>query len=377
MKKQCSKAELEDVMSIIEAGTYLEEWDFALTEDAKGILELSDIHWTMTGTGTENLHNRIIAQINGTKQSIPLKRSTWKYTAAAAAAVVALVCGFWFFQYQDKPPENGQSRITYAHDIAPGKSGATLRIGNGKRISLNGSKAGVIIGESKVRYNDGTEAIFSAELNKREWYTAATAGGNTYMLTLPDGTKVWLNAASQIEFPSRFDGENRQVNLEGEAFFQVAKDSAHPFIVIAKNQQIKVLGTHFNVNSYADENETTTTLLEGKVQITAAKANITLVPNQQATVDPAGTARVSDTDTELAIAWKNNKFMFESNDIKSVMRMIQRWYNVDVIYRGPLPDVTFGGKVSRFDNISSVLRVLETTGGVHFKIEGRKIYVSK
>jgi transmembrane sensor len=375
IESQCSAAEREEVLSIIEAGSYLEEWEFALTEDAKQLSVRKDVPLPVNPSQTERLHQKIIDSVNHTNQPISLKRITLRYVAAAA--VLAFVCGLWFFYYQDKNSGGGQSRIAYANDVVPGNYGATLQIGNAKGIILSDKKKGLIIGADKIAYNDGSQLISRDEASKNELYTVSTATGNTYMLTLPDGTQAWLNAASQIQFPSAFKGKERRIRMIGEAYFQVAKDSAHPFIVTAENQEVKVLGTHFNVNSYADEKHTTTTLEEGSIAITSSKANVSLVAGQQATIDANGIAQVSDVDPEVAIAWKNNKFVFENNDIQSVMRMIQRWYNVEVVYSGPLPEASFGGKVSRFDNISSVLSALETTGGVHFKVEGRKIYVSK
>ena len=384
MNKQCSRAELGQVMSIIEKGTFHEEWEYALTEDANFVVTTTE-HSLMSESSALYLHDRIMITVNEETPAVlrPATSLPWKLISFAAAAVLLLLSGWWFFKDQNRGSNAAKEQITYQNDIAPGKSGAILRLEGGKEITLNSSKSGLVIKSNALSYNDGTELKAATSASKTELYSASTGIGSMYMLTLPDGTQVWLNAASQLDFPSRFNGNTRRVSLKGEAYFQVAKDKLHPFMVESRGMQVKVLGTHFNINSYPDEKTTKTTLLEGSVQLLpsslqgGSSTETILKPGQQATLAANGTLSVSQVDTTQAMAWKNNKFIFENNDIKSVMRMVQRWYNVEVIYSGPVPDAAFGGKVSRFGNVSNVLRVLETTGGAHFKIEGRKIYVSQ
>ena len=375
MEKQCSKAELEKVVLILQNGSYPEELEYALNQDAENIINTNDDSISWNEVSKLNLHHRLnssIAGLNNAQQ--PFKFSgILKITIVAAAACFLLFFGWFFFGQQESPPQQTQ----YANDIAPGKSGASLRLPNGKEITLNGLKAGVVIKDNQLRYNDGSGVGVTAKAAVNEMYSASTAAGNTYILTLPDGTQVWLNAASQLDFPAQFGNDSRIVKLKGEAFFKVTKDKTHPFIVESKGQQIKVLGTQFNVNSYADEKAIKTTLVEGSVQVNTAVQNAILRPGQQSATATDGTFKVSEVDTTLATAWKNNKFIFEDSDIQSVMRMIQRWYNVEVVYTGPLPDASFGGKVSRFNNVSNVLHVLELTGGAHFQVKGRTIYVFK
>jgi transmembrane sensor len=378
--KQCSAAELEKVLVILQVGTYPDELDYALTQDANKVIEAGEDIGKWNHVSTLNVHHKLITAITDQKKTVNPKRPgvILKMVSISAAACILVFFGWYLYDLNIA----GIDRIQYEGDIAPGKAGATLRLQNGKEISLNGLKTGVVIKDNQLRYNDGSGVGVDAKASVKEMYTANTAPGNTYMVTLPDGTQVWLNAASQLDFPSHFEGKNRMVSLKGEAYFQVAKDKLHPFIVESRGMQVKVLGTHFNINSYADEKITKTTLIEGSVQlITSSLRGLSteaiLKPGQQGTLADNGTLAVSEVDTTLAMAWKNNKFIFENNDIESVMRMVQRWYNVEVIYSGPLPDAAFGGKVSRFSNVSNVLRVLEATGGAHFKIDGRKIYVSK
>jgi ferric-dicitrate binding protein FerR (iron transport regulator) len=228
---------------------------------------------------------------------------------------------------------------------------------------------------------------------KSQILTANTAKGQTYQFTLPDGTKVWLNAGSKLEFPSSFvNSKARSVKLSGEGYFEVAKDKAHPFIVETDLQNIEVLGTHFNVNSYADEPDTRTTLLEGSVQVTPkhltpkqakAKAQV-MMPGQQAILDKRFDIQLKQvTDLEYFIAWRASgandpgSMAFDNNTLEEVMRRISRWYNVTVEYRGNVKrDIRFSGMIKRNVPLSKVLRLLEaTTGSAEFKIEGRRLIV--
>jgi transmembrane sensor len=287
---------------------------------------------------------------------------------AVAAAVATIAFGIWF--YTARLTVNHDSRIAIQNDIAPGKNTATLTLGMGKVINLSDAKSGLVIGND-LRYNDGTAV--AAQAPKSVILTAATPLGGTYQFTLPDGTKVWLNADSRLKFPSKFDGDKRNVKLEGEAYFEVAKDKSHPFLVQTDNQTLEVLGTHFNISSYSDENTTRTTLLEGSVKIN----DIVLRPGQEAVLTD-GLIKIISADIEAEIAWKNGDFVFSGADFRSVMREIMRWYNVTVEYDDSVPDdIRLDGWVSRKNNLSVVLRRIESLGNVHFKLEGRRITVSK
>ena len=302
----------------------------------------------------------------------------------AAAATIALVFGIWF--YTSHYPEGSATTKNFlTNDIAPGKTGATLTLSNGKTIVLGGEKdgklaeeAGISISKTKdgqLEYTiSGTAGSTEGKMN-----TLSTAVGQTYILNLPDHSRVYLNAASSLTYPSSFSGSKiRHVELSGEGYFEIAEDKAHPFVVVSLGQQVEVLGTHFNINAYQNEPALKTTLMEGSVRVsnTSGKQFLVLKPGQQSILTVDG-IQVTKVDTDLAIAWKNNEFMFENESIENIMRMVERWYNVEVIYIGARPTERFVGVVSRFDNVSKVLQLLESTGGVNFKIEGRKIYVSK
>jgi ferric-dicitrate binding protein FerR (iron transport regulator) len=211
--------------------------------------------------------------------------------------------------------------------------------------------------------------------------TVSTPYGGQYKVLLPDGSKVYLNAGSTISYPFFFDQKTRSVSLSGEAYFEVAKDKSRPFVVSVPrtvnvpDQKITVLGTHFNISAYPDERAYTTTLLEGSVKVSSSEKNISevLVPGQQAVL--AKTLKIGPADTDGALAWKNGVFYFANQPIDRVMRELERWYNIEVQYQGEMPRVGFWGQISRNKMLSDVLRDLEYTNSIHFKIEGRRVTV--
>jgi transmembrane sensor len=303
----------------------------------------------------------------------------WPRIVAVAAAIALMVLGLYFFNYnrgsQNKDP------LLAANDIVPGKVGATLTLANGQRIRLTAAMSGELATEAGVVITKSAEGQLVYEIKETEgetdrMNTLSTAKGETYQVRLPDSSLVWLNAASSLTYPvNLFRDGKRRVRLDGEGYFEIAKDQKHPFVVESKSQQIEVLGTHFNVNAYTDERVIRTTLLEGSVKIIQDEQSKQIKPGEQA-MNAGSSITISQADTEFAIAWKNNKFIFDSQRIEDIMRMIARWYNVEVIYTTKIPKETFWGSISRFDNVSRVLEKLESTEKVHFKVQGRKIYVS-
>jgi len=310
-----------------------------------------------------------------TKAAKPVK--LWpRIGIAAAVAAIILSTGVWFLKNNQSGPH------TYASDVAPGRSGATLTLANGQKINLanaaNGelaSQSGVIISKSakgQLIYEIKEKANQVAQLN-----TLSTANGQTYKVRLPDGSLVWLNATSSLTFSSNLNEEGkRKVKLVGEGYFEVAKDKDHPFIVESSNQEVEVLGTHFNINAYGDENMIKTTLIEGTVKVITPKLQKMLLPGQEA-VKSGADIQVHTVKAEQAAAWKDGRFVFDNKKIGDIMKMIERWYNVQVIYEGEMPEDLFLGSVSRFDHVSQILNVLESTGRIHFKVEDGKIYVSR
>ncbi|WP_316838194.1 FecR family protein [Pedobacter nutrimenti] len=307
-----------------------------------------------------------------------------KYIAAASILIVLSVGLFYFMVTKNEAVKNSLQ----VNDIRPGKNKATLTLASGQSIELSDTKSGLVIGSTELTYNDGsalTSTSISSQNNlsiaKNVQLMASTPRGGTYQLILPDGTKVWLNAASSLNFPSKFIGKQRIVTLKGEAYFEVAKDKVHPFIVQSKSQQVEVLGTHFNINSYEDEGAIKTTLMEGSVRVISKELKNNseqkiLKPGQQSSF-ANNTITIAEANTDEALAWKNNEFVFHDESIASIMRKISRWYDVDVVFEGVDPNEKFWGSISRFSNISKVLENLQLTGEIHFEIKDRKVYVQK
>lgn len=327
------------------------------------------------------LLNQSFTKIMDTIGKEPEQRTLklWPRIAVGIAAVLAVIAfGIYFFN--DKNTTE-QHQLMAGQEVIPGKIGATLTLASGKKIRLTDVADGEIAKEqgiSVVKTADGQLVYEIAEGSgdPDKMNTLSTSRGETYILILPDKSKVWMNAASSLTYSTNLSKHGRKVKLEGEAYFQVTEDKSNPFIVESRGQQVEVLGTYFNVNAYADEDRITTTLLKGSVRVSGKTGAKILKPGEQSAVNE-NSISISPVDTERAVAWKNNKFLFENDDIRYIMRMIARWYNVDVVYTGEMPTEKFGGGVSRFDNVQQVLKILESTGGVHFKIEGRKILVSK
>lgn len=321
------------------------------------------------------------------KRSITFPLIRW---VAAAVILITVGIGSWFYishQGSDRPGS------PYANDVPPGGNDAVLTLADGSKISLTDADEGELLQAGGVRIVKAVDgqliySIDPARLKAQDaitFNTITTPRGGQYQVNLPDGTKVWLNAASSLKFPTTFTKlKERKVELSGEAYFEVAKHKEQPFKVISaianssRAQEIAVLGTHFNINAYDDEPETKTTLLEGSVNVSARRGgkseSILLIPGQQAVLTNSE-LKMQAADTEEAVAWKNGNFVFNNERIESIMRKIARWYNVEVVYQGKITDNDFIGTVPRFKNISEALTILELTNTVHFKVEGRRITV--
>lgn len=310
-----------------------------------------------------------------------------RYIASAAAAVVIFAAAALYLLLP-KSSHGPHSQSIYANDIAPGSNKATLTLADGSKIDLNDAHIGNLdkTGPVKiVKAKDG-QIVYDApgqQATKPQiaYNLVTTPRGGQYQVILPDGSLAWLNAASSIRFPTGFSGQTRKVEITGEVYFEVAKkiDPAtgkrQPFIVGSNNQQVEVLGTHFNINAYSNENAVRTTLLEGSVKVSLLPSHDAriLKPGQQSTVAGAS-LQIASADTVMAIAWKNGEFQFDQADIKDVMRQAERWYNVDVEYQGDIKGKKFVGSISRSLPASKFLNILSYTG-VKFKIEGKKIIV--
>jgi ferric-dicitrate binding protein FerR (iron transport regulator) len=277
-------------------------------------------------------------------------------------------------------------------DIAPGSEKAVLTLADGSTIILDNAANGNVAqqGGTKIIKLDNGQLAYDAGRNTHRrvlsgellYNTISTPRGGQYQITLPDGTKVWLNAASSIKFPTAFSGSTREVEMTGEAYMEIAKNSKQPFRVKANGTEIQVLGTSFNINAYSDEEAVKTTLIEGRVRVSSLKSNVILKPGQQARIALAvssdqqakGITVVNDADIQQALAWKNSLFKFNDASIEVIMRQLARWYNLDVVYEGNVTK-TFLATIPRNVPISQVLEALEITGAVKFKVEANKVTV--
>jgi len=399
------------------SGIGRESWAYIAAETAGEVgagLEIGSGRYNRTG-----LEVRYEPEV--TLKSRPMFR-LWR-GVAAAVAVVAITLGTWLYYptLSSRVPRDLNRNAIHKdlNDIAPGHNTATITLADGTVINLDTNRTGVVFNSDDLTYADGTSVtsslLSSSSLRGKhsdeaisQTLTASTPRGGTYQFVLPDGTKAWLNAASSIRFPSSFAGtQRRSIEMTGEVYLEVAKDRAHPFIVKSRGQEVEVLGTHFNINAYTDESNVKTTLLEGSVKVSslqqgsadasslrgraeASRSNLpgrgpsttqgvatTLKPGQQSILSNTNRIEIKQVNTAEAIAWKEGNFVFNNEDIETIMRHIARWYNIEVKYEGILPAGEFSGNVSRSKNISQVLQALELTKLVHFKVEGRTVVVTK
>lgn len=282
------------------------------------------------------------------------------------AAAVLLVFGVSTYIYLNNKPEKGivKNNTLQQHDILPGSDKAILTLADGQQIKLD-SSANNLLAESGVKNNNSSISYTAVSSVSNGTHTLTTPKGGQYKLELSDGTRVWLNSASSITYPAVFTGNERTISLTGEVYFEVFKDKSRPFIVTAEKEQIKVLGTKFNINAYSNESGIKTSLLEGSVSI----ANTVLKPGE-AFINGS----VTKTDITQDIAWKNNLFNFDNKRLEEVMRQLERWYDIEVHYATKPPKIKFTGEMYRNINLSDVLEGLNKMG-VKFKLEGKILTV--
>lgn len=323
----------------------------------------------------ERVYTRISEETDRTRMRI-----AWWKPAAAAAVLFLAGLGIWKgTRSAQEPLANVQEEVT--NDVMPGGEKAVLTLSNGRQIVLDSAADGLLAqqGGTSVNKLSNGQLVYDGEDNREGeivYNTMTTPRGGQYRLTLPDGTKAWLNSASSITFPTAFAGASRSVTITGEVYLEVAKDEKMPFTVKANGVDIAVLGTHFNVSAYPEDGAVRTTLLEGKVKVSTAAGSRTIAPGEQA---QAGNGRLDvhqHVNLDQVMGWKNGRFVFEGEPIARVMNQLSRWYDVEV---GDIEQVDdrFYLDLPRSKKLSDVLKALELTGKVKFKIEGKKIVVMK
>ncbi|MEO5682461.1 MAG: FecR domain-containing protein [Chitinophagaceae bacterium] len=320
-------------------------------------------------------------------EQVKVRRLPWRRFAGVAAAVLFLLVAttaIWIVTMKT-PAGNltlsgSKTILPQQNDLLPGGNKATLTLSNGSVISLDDAQTGKIAlqGNTVINKSANGQLVYKALGSKHAeivFNTLTTPRGGQFKLVLPDGSSVWLNAASSITYPASFTGDDRKVEIAGEAYFEIAHNPAKPFIVNVNGMEVKVLGTHFNINAYNDEAAIKTSLLQGSVMLHKGDNAVMLQPGQQAQLTADEKVKVvNDVDMDEVVAWKNGYFAFNRASLQSVMRQIARWYDVDISYEGKIPERLFGGKIDRNSNASEVLKILEESK-VHFNIENKKITV--
>jgi len=359
-------------LSTREDKAFLESWylahnqssSFAMDDEDK-VKDLNEI-WSKINPGKTSPHVSIF------------------YRMAVAASILVFLCaGAYFMLRQHKQAEKN---AIGKNDVLPGKNTATLTLANGKKIALDdrsegqlSNNAGIIIHKKK-----SGELVYTVSANagqgqnSNQFNTLSTANGEQYQVVLPDGTHVWLNAASSIKYPVAFGNGERMVELTGEAYFEVVHNAAHPFKVKTARQIVEDIGTHFNINAYDDEPAIKTTLIEGAVKVSSMMSSkiLFIKPGQQSQLNEQGLS-VASVDVDEVLAWKNGNFDFDDESLESTMRKIAKWYDVQIVYAQKPAGVSFFGEISRSKNLSAVLSALSITGKVHFRMDAKKIIVSQ
>ncbi|MDB5116518.1 MAG: fec operon regulator FecR [Mucilaginibacter sp.] len=374
-----SKRDFDHLLDKYKAGkcspdeiAFLESWYLTYEESHKELLSLTD-------------RKEDVDRVWNNLKDVSYKRQIliWPKLAIAASILLFLSVGSFFLPHkQTKQSEITKNKI---HDVGPGGNKAILILSNGKQIVLTGAQNGKLAqqGNTIIKKTSNGQIVYLADerdasvSGKLTYNTMSTPKGGQYWVILPDGSKVFLNAASSLRYPTAFIGKERIVELTGEAYFEVAHNASVPFKVINKGQAIEVLGTHFNINSYGDESFITTTLLEGSVKVHTKNQEIMLKPGQQSEVntdsDQHNITLIDNVDIEEVIAWKNGLFQFKAATIKQVMDNAARWYDINVIYKG-MPDVKITGRMSRNVNLSGLIDLLKFEG-IKLKTEGKNVTI--
>ncbi|MBO9571404.1 MAG: DUF4974 domain-containing protein [Chitinophagaceae bacterium] len=380
LDQQTTPAETEQLMDWLAAAN--------LKNDVLPLMDLArdrnDVQEIKVQINTREIADRILSAENGNGRVIeiashPSRRNKTKTAWIKYAAAILIILGVGTYLWNNNKRNTAEIITTTADIAAPATEKSTITLANGKTIHLDSVSVGIIATEGKIsieKMKDG-RIVYHGTGEEKMLYNIISVprGSRTTSLTLADGTIVFLNTASSLKYPVAFTENERRVEITGEAYFEVAKDAKKKFIVDAGGLFTEVLGTHFNINSYEDENAKKVTLLEGKVKVRRGEENIILEPGQQAQA-AAELKLISHVDIDNVMAWKNGKFRFTDAGIEEVMRQLQRWYNIEVVYKEK-PTKRFDGGIPRNLSVSGALKVLEATGGVKFSVEGNKVIVMK
>jgi len=364
--------------------------------DYYNTLQKNELKWDELEMGDEHtagveLYSKVLSEIkareSSSKKVFFMRR--W-FIAASVSLLLGVSASLFFYLKNDNAflSTKNKTQPLIKNTIAPGGNKALLTLANGSKIILDDAATGELARQSGVKvtkaangqlvYTVENTSSNSATSGQMAYNTIETPKGGQYQVDLPDGSKVWLNAGSSLRYPTNFNGNIRSVQLAGEAYFEVAKNAKKPFRVVSNNQVVEVLGTHFNISSYIDDTSVKTTLLEGSVKVLSTKSNQSklLKPGQQSNINYLNSSfSVQQVNTEEVVAWKNGYFLFVDEDLKSIMSKFARWYNVDVEYAANVDNLRFGGMVSRSRDLAQALKIIEQTGNIKTKIEGRRVII--
>ncbi|MDT3401440.1 FecR family protein [Mucilaginibacter terrae] len=376
INKECSADEFAEFFTYIENPAYDELMQERMKESLKTLTPGADVHQV----DWDSIYSNIINHDNGSSR---IRRMFSRKLAAAAAVVILCTAGLSWWLVNRGQPVQHVAKVTKVKDVQPGTDKAVLQLADGRRIVLNNTGNGVLAkqGSTSVKQQNGGVLAYDAGnqeegANPSLTNTLSVPAGGKYMIILPDESKVWLNSNSSLTYAAAFTGAKREVVLKGEAYFEIAKDARHPFIVKSGRSTVQVLGTHFNISAYPDESLSEVTLCEGSVRLSVGNQFALLKPGDQASFNRHDDMiALKEVDVEEAIDWKNGYFQFDNAGIEKVMNKIKRWYNIDVAFQGAKPDVKFTGMISRNNKLSKILNLLQSTGGVDFEITDNKVIV--
>jgi len=329
--------------------------------------------------GLKEVGGHEVGHTEAGRPEAPVRRIGWRRYVAVAAVLVVVIGGWVLWQRNSVGPNN-YNPAAVAIEAKPGGNHAMLTLGNGQQVVLDSANNGLLAmqGSNRVMKQNG-QLDYQAEATAKEktvlYNTLTTPRGGQYRLTLPDGSKVWLDAASSITYPTAFIGKTRRVSISGQAYFEVVHDAKQPFEVGVEGVTVRDIGTSFNINAYVEEPAMKITLAGGAAEVGESGRVIALSrPGQQAEWRDSQLRAASDAHLESVLAWKNGLFYLTSADIATVMRQISRWYDVDIVFENGVPAGHITGTVPRSTMLSNTLQVLQTSG-VHFRVEGRTIHV--
>lgn len=343
-------------------------------------LQSSDSDLELSFAEIENAKSTVWSKIK-LKQERKKRKIFFHPVAAAACVAIGLAAVLYF----TLPVKNQVQLVNEVHDAAPGGNKARLTLADGSVIDLESAKNGQLVNQGGIRISktaDGQLVYIDkggdgSELQAGGTNTISTPRGGQYQVILPDGTKVWLNAASSLKYASVFTKAERRVVLQGEAYFEVAKDKLRPFKVETDKQTVEVLGTHFNISAYSDEDAVKTTLSEGSVLLSNASGSVRLSPGEQGQSrgKQSKIAVLKDIDVDKEVAWKSDLFAFDNDDLKTIMRQLSRWYDLDIVYQGSAGGEKYIGEIPRSSKLSEVLRILELNH-VYIDAKGKVLTVT-